>query len=850
MKVFLPKHRISLFAAIMLLVQLTGLQVQSAYGDTGKAVQQSPKAAPTTESRPGQTPIMGWSSWNAFRIHINEQLIREQADALVSSGLKDAGYSYVNLDDGYVGGRNQNGVLQPNSKFPSGMKALADYIHSKGLKAGIYTDAGTVRCASIYDNDPNFPEGGGSYGYRQTDFETFVDTWGYDFVKVDWCGGQRQNLDPQTEYTNIKRILDTLSKDVIYEVCNWAFPGAWVTDIASQWRVSGDIAPNFNSITHIIDLNANLAKYAGPGHFNHMDMLQVGNGMTYEEDKSHFSMWAIMASPLIAGNDLRTMSEKTKSILTNKEVIAVNQDPLGIQGTRAVKNGNQEVWMKQLQDPTTKAVALFNRGNSAAQMKVDWKDVGINGSASVRDLWEHKDKGVFDESYSVTVPAHGIVMLKIKANSSIETDSIAYNKNAQSDIKVNMVDNVNTFVAIKNGDQTLVSGRDYEISGKQLTIKKSYLLALPEGKIKLQIQYTNDWSQYISIDVYGEPLTYYLSDLPWVSATSGWQSVKRDQGHEGYDLKLNDIVYKKGLWANSKSTIVYNLDRPYKTFKAIVGNDDFRGNPPGVGTISFEVWTDGTKQFDSGLMKSTDNKTQEVNVSVEGVKELKLVINDGGDNNWFDRAIWADAKLIEEEATMTPQTTLTGPSSVASEQPITAYYGLKGLSQSIYAQDIRIAYDADRFEFISAASVVDGIGILETVQEDGKIRLIVANQGADPVITGDMKVLELTFKAKTVTQQETGSIAVSEAIVADDQGVETSVAGVTIAIDIEATEPGISGDINGDGTVSIGDLAIVAAKYGKTSSDPDWAQHKHADINKDGKIDIMDLAEIARQILQ
>lgn len=408
MKYFVPRHRVVLLAVIMLLVQLTGLQVRAAYGKTTEPSKQSPEAVSTAQSRPGLTPIMGWSSWNAFRININEKLIREQADAMVSSGMSDAGYSYLNLDDGYVGGRNQNGVLLPNTKFPSGMKALADYIHSKGLKAGIYTDAGTIRCAAIYDNDPNYPEGGGSYGYRQTDFKTFVNTWGYDFVKVDWCGGQKQKLDPQTEYTNIKKILDTLSKEVIYEVCNWAFPGEWVTDIASQWRMSGDIAPTFDSITRIIDLNAGLAKYAGPGHFNHMDMLQVGNGMTYEEDKSHFSMWAIMASPLIAGNDLRSMSEQTKSILTNKEVIAVNQDPLGIQGTRLAKNGSQEVWVKSLQDPTSKAVALFNRGNSAAQMKVNWTDVGLNGSVSVRDLWEHKDKGVFEDSYSVTVPAHGL----------------------------------------------------------------------------------------------------------------------------------------------------------------------------------------------------------------------------------------------------------------------------------------------------------------------------------------------------------------------------------------------------------------------------------------------------------
>lgn len=370
----------------------------------------------------GRTPLMGWSSWNAFRINIDESLIKAQADALVSSGMKAAGYSYINIDDGYFGGRNADGILKANPKFPNGMKAVADYIHSKGLKAGIYTDAGRVTCGSIYDNDPYVQPGDGSFDHRQQDFDTFIKTWGYDFVKVDWCGAHKMGLDPKSEYSQIKDHIATTGIPIFFEICNWEFPGSWVTEIGNHWRISGDISPSFNSILAIIDKNANLAPYAGPGHYNHMDMLQIGNGMTYEEDKAHFSMWAIMASPLIAGNDLRTMSYQTKEILTNSEVIAVNQDPAGFQGTRLVSDGDLEVWVKPLGSVSSgeKAVVVLNRGITAADMTVNWYDIGIYFPALVRDLWAHQDKGMFESSCTVNVPSRGVVMMKLTTKSDLD----------------------------------------------------------------------------------------------------------------------------------------------------------------------------------------------------------------------------------------------------------------------------------------------------------------------------------------------------------------------------------------------------------------------------------------------
>lgn len=671
----------------------------------------------SVEPTSGQTPLMGWSSWNAFHIDIDEDIIKAQADIMASSGMMDAGYEYINVDDGYFGGRDADGVLYANEKFPSGMKDLADYIHSKDLKAGIYTDAGTVRCAPIYDADPHFPEGGGSFGYRQLDFDTFINDWGYDFVKVDWCGGQIQKLDPETEYKSIKENIIATGKDILWEICNWTFPGVWATDIASHWRISGDIAPNFNSITTIIDLNAGLAEYASPGHFNHMDMLQVGNGMSYEEDKSHFSMWSIMASPLLTGNDLREMSEETLSILTNKEVIAVNQDSLGIQAERVKKNGGQEIWAKPLENYTSGAVALFNRGNSAATMTVNFEEVGVKGPVSVRDLWEHEDKGIFEESYTVEVPAHGIVMLKVEGDTMFGTQKVDYNKNMVEDLQIDMVDKGSTLTSITNGDETLIEGSHYTVNDKKVIIKSTYLQNVPEGQINLTLNYTDNWRQVIEINIYGEPYTYYLSDLPWVKATSGWEKVRRDKGHEGYDLKLNDIIYKKGLWANSHSEIIYNLEGKYKDFKAIVGNDDNQGSPPGIGSITFEVWADGNKLFDSGLMLGDDPTTQDVSVNVEGVQELKLIVTDGGDNTWYDRAIWADAKLI-----------------VASNVDVTELENLIQTAKGITNEDgayTESAFQALQEAIVAAQEVLDNT---EATQDVVNAKIIVLKAAIDGLV--------------------------------------------------------------------------------------------------------------------
>lgn len=363
----------------------------------------------------GKTPIMGWSSWNHFRVNIDEKMICEQADALVSSGMYNAGYRYINVDDGYFGGRDSSGVLFSDAtKFPSGMRALADYIHSKGLKAGIYSDAGANTCGSIWDNDKK-GIGAGLFGHVKADCDLFFRQWGYDFLKVDWCGGEKQKLDEQTHYLSILKEVKSIRPDIVYNICRWQFPGEWAIKAADSWRISADISAEWKSICHIIDLNAGLYKYASAGHFNDMDMLQVGRGMSYDEDKAHFSMWCMMVSPLLAGNDLRNMSKQTIEILTNKEVIALNQDAACIQAKRVYQKGQIEVWVKPLGKPDSKTVtvAILNRNDSAVTFTLTPELVGVKPNAAVRDLWQHRNTGKLGRGLKTEIAKHGVVVLKL-----------------------------------------------------------------------------------------------------------------------------------------------------------------------------------------------------------------------------------------------------------------------------------------------------------------------------------------------------------------------------------------------------------------------------------------------------
>jgi alpha-galactosidase len=351
------------------------------------------------------TPPMGWNSWNRFGCQINEDLIKAQAQAIVDSGMKAAGYTYVNLDDCWQVGRDATGTIVADPRaFPSGIKSLADFIHHLGLQLGIYTDAGITTC----QGRP------GSYGHESQDATTYA-SWGVDYVKEDWCN--TEGLDPQTQYRKMHDALAQTGRPIILSICDWGIssPWLWGPDVGNLWRTTGDVEDTWLSVLANFDATAHYVSAASPGAWNDPDMLEVGNsGMTATEDRTQFSLWAILAAPLIAGNDLVHMSETTRAILTNQEVIAVDQDAAGVAGMKiADLASGQQIWAKPLQARGSYAVALLNRGPSVASMSLSWKDIGIQGKASVRDLWAHTTRGTFTTSYTVQIPSHGVVMLKI-----------------------------------------------------------------------------------------------------------------------------------------------------------------------------------------------------------------------------------------------------------------------------------------------------------------------------------------------------------------------------------------------------------------------------------------------------
>ena len=361
-----------------------------------------------------KTPPMGWNSWNKFACNVSEPLIREMTDAMVRSGMKDAGYEYIVIDDCWQVDRDAQGnIIADPQRFPSGMKALGDYIHSKGLKFGIYSDAGTGTC----QNRP------GSRGYEFQDARQYA-AWGVDYLKYDWCNHSTQ--DSAASYSIMRDALKKSGRPIVFSLCEWGStkPWLWAKDVGNLWRATGDIINKWdgrekwggNGVVEIIDLMDGLESFAGPGHWNDPDMLEIGNGvLTDEEARAHFSMWAIFAAPLISGNDLRDMSDATKAILTNREVIAIDQDPLGVEGHRVMKDGDVEVWSKQLADGG-RAVALLNRAASTKTISVSWTALGYpeHVSATVRDLWQHKDLPAATGSFSAAVPSHGTVLVRIR----------------------------------------------------------------------------------------------------------------------------------------------------------------------------------------------------------------------------------------------------------------------------------------------------------------------------------------------------------------------------------------------------------------------------------------------------
>jgi len=371
------------------------------------------------------TPPMGWNSWNNFGCNVDEKLIKATADAMVKTGMKDVGYEYVNIDDCWHGDRDANGRIQVDKeRFPSGMKALADYMHKRGLKLGIYSDAGWRTCAG----KP------GSRGYEFQDAKTYAE-WGVDYLKYDWC--ETDGLKAEGAYMTISRALKAAGRPMVLSICEWGDndPWKWASPLGQLWRTTGDIYACFDceydhgtwsswGVLQILDMQDGLRKYAGPGHWNDPDMMEVGNGMSAEEDRAHFSMWAMLAAPLIAGNDLRNMSKETLSIVTNKDVIAVDQDELGIQGFKLKSKDGVDVWFKPLANGEW-AMAALNRNNHDQTFKFGFRNEKIVDDLTKRevdfnaeiytwqDLWNKDNKGNTKDLIKTTIKRHDVLMLKL-----------------------------------------------------------------------------------------------------------------------------------------------------------------------------------------------------------------------------------------------------------------------------------------------------------------------------------------------------------------------------------------------------------------------------------------------------
>lgn len=375
-----------------------------------------------------ETPQMGWNSWNKFAGNINEQMIRDMADAMVKEGLLDAGYIYLNMDDCWHGQRDADGFIQPDAKrFPSGIKALADYVHSKGLKFGLYSDAGRKTCAGMP----------GSFGHEYQDAIQYA-RWGIDYLKYDWCNNE--DINPIGAYGLMRDALRAAGRPIFFSMCEWGSnkPWTWAAEVGHSWRSTGDICAVFdkkpersweNSIMTILDQNAPLRKYAGPGHWNDPDMLEVGNGMSVNEDRAHFTLWCMMAAPLILGNDICNMSDDTRAIILNRQVIAIDQDKLGVQGLRLKSENGIEYWFKPLVNGEW-AFCLLNRSLEPQTVTIDWQQLCFTDEEvsklstdfdkkvyTITDLWAANAKqakaGTTAKTKKVNVPSHDVVLYRL-----------------------------------------------------------------------------------------------------------------------------------------------------------------------------------------------------------------------------------------------------------------------------------------------------------------------------------------------------------------------------------------------------------------------------------------------------
>jgi alpha-galactosidase len=629
------------------------------------------------------TPPMGFNDWNAFGCDVSEQLIRDTADFFVSSGLKDAGYQYVNIDDCWLlHERGPDGRLVPDpDKFPSGISGTADYVHSLGLKLGIYEDAGTATCAG-------FP---GSLGHEEIDAQTFAE-WGVDYLKYDNCNndsdGSRE--DYVARYTAMAEALQATGRPIVYSICEWGTsqPWEWAFDVGNLWRTTGDIQDSWGSLKSIIAQNAPLAAAARPGAWNDPDMLEIGNGgMTTTEYETHFAMWAMMAAPLLIGTDLRDASADTLRILSSPELIAVDQDPLGAQAEVVRDADGTMVLTRPLADGD-RAVALYNATDTTALIAIDAADAGLPPAAAYRmtDLWTGEvtqTAGVI--SASVAAHASGVFRVAPQDDASGLPPSTTLALDVPGAVEgsarpavlagqdseltasfanqgVGEVRSISLSAEVPDGWTVRAQGKTCAAelaTGESLAA--SFTVGVPErtapGIQDIRVSASYAWgpdrieaasTSTVTVLVLAPPPggQVGVSSLPWASATSGWGPVEIDTSNgeqpagDGNPITIGGAVYQHGLGAHAPGEIVFYLGGRCTALTTDVGLDDEKS---ANGSASFTVLADDRVAAESGTL-TVDDPAMTLTADLTGATWLRLV-TDPGPSTDSDHTDWAEPTL-------------------------------------------------------------------------------------------------------------------------------------------------------------------------------------------------------------
>lgn len=615
------------------------------------------------------TPPLGWNSWNKFGCDIDEELIRETADAMVASGMADAGYEYVNIDDCWMAPeRDADGNLQADpERFPSGIKALADYVHANGLKLGIYSSAGTATCQHLP----------ASLDHEEADAAKFAE-WEVDLLKYDNCNNEGR---PALErYTAMAQALLATGRPIVFSICEWGESDPWASfgpELGHLWRTTGDISDNWGSVTSILDQQVGLEAYSGPNAWNDPDMLEVGNGgMTTDEYRSHMALWSVMNAPLIAGNDLRDMDAETLAVLTDPEVLAVNQDWAGVQGHRVADDGDVEVWAKPLADGGVAAV-LLNRSDQAGTVSTTAEVLGLDDAPAyaVRDLW---DGGVTETRGEIrgSVPAHGSLYVEVTparpghadplVSAGVTTDTGSgtgyLDPGASFEASVTATNHGTTpatelswDLAVPDGwaaQEVDVPDADALPGGRSLTATWRVTAAADAATglhdLTGSLGYTTELGTVTAAAGHGNVRvavppsgTGWLSDLDPVSAHVGWGELGLDESVDGNPITVGGVVYDKGLAAHAASEVVYYLGGQCARFTADVGVDDEVGD---LGSVTFTVLGDGEVLAESGELTGTDGAAP-LDVDTTGVTELVLRAGDADGSINYDHSTWAAPEL-------------------------------------------------------------------------------------------------------------------------------------------------------------------------------------------------------------